>query len=284
MNSPRPSRRSPFARVTALVGYAIRDYRMIGDGDRILVGLSGGQDSLILMHVLHHLQRRAPVRFEIFSVTVDMGFGGFDTQALAAYCAKQGWHHEVVRFDGASLLAAKNTARRPCALCSRLRRGRLHAAADRLGCGTIALGQQLDDLAVSLLMSLFRGHGLKTMGANVPADAGSKRLIRPLCYVPKALLREAAAPFAFPQVRSCPFLPLLDESGDRAFLERLLGDLEQHFPNLRQSILASLRHVEPAHLLDPRFLTAGPDLPTGGPAEGRRTGPETAPRPGSEDS
>jgi len=227
---------------------------MIGDGDRILVGLSGGEDSLLLMHVRHYLQRRAPVRFEIASATVDMGFEGFDAPALSAYCAAQGWHHEVIRLDGVRLLAAKNTAKRPCALCSRLRRGQLHGAADRLGCGTIALGQQLDDLAASLLMSLFRGHGLKTMGAHVPADHGSKRLIRPLCYVPKALVHEAALGFAFPQVRSCPYLGLLDETGDRAFVQRLLHEIEGHFPNLRQSILASLRHVEPGHLLDTRFI------------------------------
>jgi tRNA 2-thiocytidine biosynthesis protein TtcA len=238
----------------AHVGYAIRDYRMIAHGDRVLVGLSGGEDSLLLMHILHSLQRRAPVRFEIFSATVDMGFTDFDTPALSAYCAAQGWHHEVIRLDGVSLLASKNTAKRPCALCSRLRRGQLHGAADRLGCGTIALGQQLDDLAVSLLMSIFRGNGLKTMGARVAADHGSKRLIRPLCYAPKALVHEAAVDFALPKVKSCPYLPLLDETGDRAYLERLLDALAGHFPNLRQSILASLRHVEPAHLLDPRFI------------------------------
>lgn len=257
MNSPRPSRRSALTRIRALVGYAIRDYHMIRDGDRLLVGLSGGEDSLVLMHVLHDLQRRAPVGFEIRSATVDMGFEGFDTPALSAYCAAQGWHHEVIRLDGVSLLESKNTAKRPCALCSRLRRGQLHGAADRLGCGTIALGQQLDDLAASLLMSLFRGNGLKTMGPHVPADHGTKRLIRPLCYVPKALVHQAALEFAFPRVKSCPYLGMLDETGDRAFVQRLLQDLDGHFPNLRQSILASLRHVEPRHLLDPRFL---PDL------------------------
>jgi tRNA 2-thiocytidine biosynthesis protein TtcA len=254
MGDDRPTRRRPFGRLCVHVGHAVRDYRMIADGDRILVGLSGGEDSLVLMHVLHYLQRRAPVRFEIFSATVDMGFPGYDAPALVAYCARQGWQHEVIRFDGVSVLAEKNTAKRPCALCSRLRRGKLHGAADRLGCNKIALGQQLDDLVASTLMSLFRGHGLKTMGPHVPADAGSKRLIRPLCYVPKTLVHEAALEFAFPTVKSCPYLHLLDESGDRAFILRLLEDLDGHFPNLRQNILASLKCVETEHLLDTRFL------------------------------
>ena len=79
-------RRSAFQRICVQAGYAIRDFGMIADGDRILVGLSGGEDSMVLMHVLHHLQRRAPVRFGIFSATVDMGFANFDIGALSAYC------------------------------------------------------------------------------------------------------------------------------------------------------------------------------------------------------
>jgi tRNA 2-thiocytidine biosynthesis protein TtcA len=267
MTAPRPSRRTPFQRVCAQVGHAVRDYRMIVDGDRLLVGLSGGEDSLILMHVLHYLQRRAPVRFEILAATVDMGFAGFDGPALSAYCATQGWQHELIRLDGVRLLEEKNTAKRPCALCSRLRRGKLHGAADRLACTKIVLGQQLDDLAVSLLMSLFRGNGIKTMGPHVAADAGSKRLIRPLCYVPKSLIHEAALSFGFPPIKSCPYGPLLEESGDRALLYRLLGDLEARFPSLRQNLLASLKHVEPEHLLDARFISAlqGPGRLAGAP-------------------
>lgn len=249
---------------------------MIVDGDRLLVGLSGGEDSLILMHVLHYLQRRAPVRFEILAATVDMGFAGFDGEALSAYCATQGWQHEFAHLDGVRLLAEKSTAKRPCALCSRLRRGKLHGIADQRGCNKIVLGQQLDDLAVSLLMSVFRGNGVKTMGPHVAADAGSKRLIRPLCYVPKSLIHEAGLAFGFPPIKSCPYGPLLEESGDRALLYRLLADLDERFPNLRQSILASLKRVEPEHLLDPRFISA-----LQGPApEDRSPAPAVAPAEG----
>lgn len=247
--------RSPFQRLCADAGYAIRDFRMIQEGDRILVGLSGGEDSMVLMHVLHHLRRRAPVRFEVFSATVDMGFAGFDGEALCRYAASQGWRHERLCLDGEAILAAKNRARRPCALCSRLRRGRLHGVADRLQCNRIALGQHLDDLCVSLLLSLFRGGGLKTMGPHVPADAGSKWLIRPLCYVPKTLIREVAQTFAFPSMRSCPYLPMLEEEGDRARIQRLVRELEAEIPGLLRNMLASLRHVEPDHLLDRRLMT-----------------------------
>lgn len=245
---------NPFKRVCRLASQAIGDYRMIREGDRILVGVSGGADSMVLMHVLHELQRRAPVRFEIFGATVDMRFATMDIPALRAYCEGQGWHHEVVEMDGEEVLREKGMGGKPCSLCSRLRRGLLHGLADRLGCNRIALGQHRDDLCVSLLMSLFRGGGVKTMGAHVPADGGSKRLIRPLCYAPKAVINQAAADFGVPKVKSCPYLEELERDGDRAFCERLLARLEGRFANLRQCMLASMKHVEPAHLLDPAFL------------------------------
>lgn len=243
-----------FRHVCVQAGYAIRDYAMIGDGDRLLVGLSGGADSMILMHVLHYLQRRAPVRFEVFSATVDMQFAGVDLEGLTAYCQRQGWHLHVESLEGQRLIEEKSTARRPCALCSRLRRGCLHAVADRLGCNKLVLGQQLDDLCVSLLMSLCRGGGLKTMGPHVPADAATKELIRPLCYVTKARVHRAADELGVSVFKSCPYEAELAEHGDRARFERLLTQLADDIPDLRRNMLASMQRVEPDHLLDRRFI------------------------------
>jgi tRNA 2-thiocytidine biosynthesis protein TtcA len=252
--SSSKGRPTPFRRVCRWASHAIRDYEMIQDGDRILVGVSGGADSMVLMHVLHHLQRRAPIRFEIFGVTVDMQFATMNIPVLREYCEQQGWHHEVVEFAGEEVLKEKGMGGKPCSLCSRLRRGLLHGAADRLGCNKISLGQHRDDLCVSMLMSLFRGGGVKTMGVHVLADGGTKRLIRPLCYCPKPVIDEAAADFAIPAVKGCPYLEELDKDGDRAFLERLLDDLGGRFRDLRQCMLSSMKTVDPNHLLDPGFL------------------------------
>ena len=227
---------------------------MIRAGDRILVGLSGGEDSMVLMHVLEHLRRRSPVPFSLHGVFVDLGFADSGGEELARYCSGRGWNFEIVHLDGIGILREKQAEERPCALCSRLRRGQLHAVADRRDCGVIALGHQLDDLCVSFLLALFRGQGLKTMGPNVPADAGSKRLIRPLCTTDKALVRAAAARFDFPPVRKCPYADKLEKDGDRAYLERLLGQLEPRFRHLRRTMLRSLRDLRPEHLLDKRFL------------------------------
>jgi tRNA 2-thiocytidine biosynthesis protein TtcA len=242
-----------FAKVCRRVAHAIDDFDMISDGDRIIVGLSGGEDSMLLMHILTHLQRRSPVRFDLLAVTVDMSFATFDVNALTQYCEHLNWPLEIARLDGESILKDKDAETRPCALCSRLRRGQLHAVADRTGFNKIALGHQLDDICVSFLLSLFRGQGLKTMGPHVAADAGTKRLIRPLCYVEKSLVHTAAARFDFPAIKSCPYIEQLEADGDRAAIERLLGDLEPRFHNIRRTMLRSLRDLRPDHLLDTRF-------------------------------
>ncbi|MFA5205924.1 MAG: ATP-binding protein [Lentisphaeria bacterium] len=253
---PSPVRKhDAFAAVCHQAGVSVRRYAMIRPGDRLLVGVSGGMDSLLLMHLLERLRRRAPVPFTVRAATVDMGFAQFNPDAITAYCRAQGWEHELIRFPGRDILEAKNAGERPCPLCSRLRRGQLHAAMDRLDCNVLALGQHLDDLCASFLMSLFRGAGLKTMAPHTAADSGRKRLIRPLCETPKSLIREAAATFAFPpKTGACDYQAALDAGGDRAWLERHVAELEQHFPGVRHAMLRSFQDLRPAHLLDSRFL------------------------------
>ena len=261
-HSMKPSRRNDvFAKICKNLGRSICKYRMIGPGDRLLVGLSGGKDSLVLMHALTRLQARAPIKFSVTAVNVDMGFAEFDGAGLDRYCAAQGWTFERVQFPaGRRLVQEKMGKKSPCALCSRLRRGQLHGAADRLGCNVIVLGQHLDDLCVSLLMSLFRGNGLKTMGPHVPADGGSKRLIRPLCETAERMMLEAAADFQFPKFGCCDYSDRMEKSGDRAFLERLLEQLEARFPNIRHTMLESMGSLRLNHLLDLRHLTLPPAL------------------------
>ncbi len=242
-----------YAHLCRLAGKAIADFNMIAEGDRLLVGISGGVDSMMLMHVLDRLRKRAPIRFELFAVTIDEGFAGIDHQPLAAYAAEQQWNLKIIEAPIATLIKEKETEARPCGLCSRLRRGFIHRYADELGCNKLVLGHHRDDLCASLLMGLFRGTGLKTMGPNVPADHGTKRVIRPFCYVPKDLIATCARQFEFPDVGRCAYSDRLDESGDRAYLERLLPELEKQFPNLGKNMLRSMANLRPGYLLDQRY-------------------------------
>ena len=242
------------AQLCHLAGTAIADFDLIREGDRLLVAVSGGVDSMMLMHVLERLRRKAPIRFELYAVTIDEGFEGIDHSRLTGYAAAQGWNHRIIQAPIARLIREKQAEKRPCALCSRLRRGFIHGQADDLACNRIALGHHRDDLCVSLLMGLFRGTGLKTMSPNVPADNNTKRIIRPLCYASKNLIETAARGMELPDVGSCDFANQLNDSGDRAYLERLLPELESHFPNLGKNMLNCMGDIRPEFLLDRRLL------------------------------
>lgn len=243
-----------FSQLCRLTGKAVMDYAMIEDGDRLLVGISGGVDSMMLMHVLDRLQKRAPIQFELFAVTIHEGFEGINHTPLAAYAKDQGWNLKIIETPISNLIIEKETQHKPCGLCSRLRRGFIHGYADKIQANKLVLGQHRDDLCVSLLMGLFRGTGLKTMSPNTLADQGTKRVIRPLCYAPKKLIETCAEAYEFPDVGACDYAEQLDQNGDRARLERLLKELEPDFPHIGQHMLHSMADVRPGYLLDKRFL------------------------------
>lgn len=243
-----------FAQLCRFAGQAVIDYRMIHEGDRLLVGISGGVDSMMLMHVLDRLRKRAPVSFELFAVNINEGFEGLNHAPLADYASEQGWNLKIINVPIAQLILEKEAADRPCALCARLRRGYIHRYADEIGANKLVMGHHRDDLCVSLLMGLFRGTGLKTMSPNTTADSGSKRIIRPLCYAPKALIETCAEAYDFPDLGKCDYSDQLEASGDRARLERLLKELEPDFPNLGKHMLRSMQDLRPTYLLDRKFL------------------------------
>lgn len=242
-----------FRKICSEASRCASEYDMLHEGDRVLVGLSGGEDSFMLMHVLDHLRRRAPFHFELFPANIDLSFQTFDSRRLQDYCRSQGWELHSLCLDGQAIIEEKELGHQPCPLCSRLRRGQLHRLADELSCNVLALGHHLDDVCVSFLMSTMRGGGLKTMAPNVPADGASKRLIRPLCTITKSMIHQAAGEFDFPILKSCPYEEMLATQGDRAFFEGLLRDLSQRIPDIRQNMLHSLNDVHIRHLFDRKY-------------------------------
>lgn len=247
-------REDPLLELGQLTGKAVTDFNMIENGDRLLVGISGGVDSMMLMQALIRLQKRAPIDFELFAVTIDEGFDGINHAPLAAYAEQQGWNLKILKAPIAQLITEKNAQSRPCSLCARLRRGFIHGYADELNCNKLVLGHHRDDLCVSLLMSLFQGEGIKTMSPNIEADGGTKRLIRPLCYAPKKLIEQSAGAFEFPSIGNCDYSEQLDRDGTRATFERLFQTLEEKFPDIGNKMLRSMSDLRPETLLDKRFL------------------------------
>jgi tRNA 2-thiocytidine biosynthesis protein TtcA len=242
-----------FHQICRLAGEASVIYQMIEPGDKVLVGLSGGKDSMILCHVIEHLRRRARFDFSFITVTFNPMFPEFYHEFTAEYARMHGWEHLIIDFPMQQFLTEKNALKRPCSLCSRMRRGKLYGKAVELGCTKIALGHNLDDICVSFLMSLTRGQGLKTMAPKVKTREYNFKIIRPLAFVPEETIRAAAALAVLPDTGKCGFQTQLDENGDRVYFTNLLSQLEPRIPNIRQNMLYSLRSIRPEHLLDQNF-------------------------------
>ena len=236
-------------RIRKLTGECIGRFGLIGNNDRILVGVSGGKDSFILLHILHHFQRIAPVKFELIAGTFDPGYPEFNVSAVARYCAERNWAHHVIQAPVSEILAGHGLESSPCGLCSRLRRGKLYGLANELKCNKLALGQHLDDLIASFFMSLCRGQGLRTMAPLAKPDAPEHPvIIRPLALVPESLLKECAGSNDFPAAGSCRYEEVL-KSGDRVYFRNLADTLTEKVPDFRSNFIRSLGHIEPEHLM-----------------------------------
>ncbi|MCI5779948.1 MAG: hypothetical protein MR051_09090 [Lentisphaeria bacterium] len=247
---------SDFKKLCRIAGDTVVRYRLIADGDRILVGASGGKDSFVLLRLLDHLRRKAPVRFDFAAATFDPGFPEFGAAEIADYCRSRNWEHHTVHADIPAIIADKNMEDHPCMLCSRLRRGLLYKLAGELNCGKLALGQHLDDVISSFFMSLCRGQGITTMAPRVvPEDPAHPVVIRPLALVPEDLIAAVAAAMDFPRTGGKCRYEATVKNGDRARFRRLTDQLAAEIPGLRGNIAASLARVETDHLL--RWETEG---------------------------
>jgi tRNA 2-thiocytidine biosynthesis protein TtcA len=241
------------ARIAKKTTKAILDHGLIEDGDRIMVGLSGGKDSWALLQILDVLRRRAPIDFTLVAVTVHSGYADFRHDTISEACAAHGWEHrvELTSIGGVidDLLEPDAT---PCSLCARLRRGVLYRLAAEVGANKIALGHHLDDFVETLLLNLFFAGALKAMPARLVSDDGQHVVIRPLVYVMEDEARLYAQEAGLPVVGCC--CPVCgDFSLQRQRIKRLLIDLEREHPDVRASMMKALGNVMPRHLLDSRL-------------------------------
>ena len=221
------------------VGRAIADHDMIREGDRVLLGLSGGKDSLSLLHILLHLQRHAPIHFELAATTVDPEIEGFNPEPLKAYVASLGipYFYEAQDIAGQAEKQMQNDSF--CSFCSRMKRGIMYTTARREGYNVLALAQHLDDLAESFLMSAFRGGQLRTMKAHYTNRDGDVRIIRPLVYARERQTADFAEQQILPVIPdSCPACFAMPTERDH--MKKLLAEEESHNKGLFKSLLTAM--------------------------------------------
>jgi tRNA 2-thiocytidine biosynthesis protein TtcA len=240
------------AQLRSSVGKAIADYRMIADGDRVMVCLSGGKDSYGLLEILRTLHDCAPVRFEIVAVNLDQKQPGFPADVLPRYLSERGIDYRIAEQDTYSVVKRLiPDGATMCSLCSRLRRGVLYRVAGEIGATKIALGHHRDDLVATFFLNLFFGGKLKTMPPKLVSDNGKHVVIRPLAYVRERDLARFAALMQFPLI-PCTLCGS-QENLQRKHVSLMLRDWERKFPGRIESIYNALGKVEPSHLMDRRI-------------------------------
>jgi len=254
------SYRTPLeTRLAKRVTKAIADYSLIEDGDRVMVGLSGGKDSWALLQILDVLRQRAPISFSLVAVTVDSGYDGYRHDLITRMCAERRWESRIVHTEiGEVMEDLLEDQATPCSLCARLRRGVLYRLASEVGATKIALGHHLDDFVETLLLNLFFAGTLKAMPARLVSDNGKHVVIRPLVAVTESEARAYAKEQGLPIIGCC--CPACgDLSLQRQRVKRLIAELEVEHPEVKSSMIRALANVATRHLLD-RRLNPLPEL------------------------
>ena len=221
------------------IGQAVSEFEMIKEGDRVLLGLSGGKDSLTLLHALRHLQRHAPIQFSVAAMTVDPEIEGFDPSVLKKYLAELDIPYFYESHDMTKQAEEQMKKDSFCSFCSRMKRGIMYSTARREGYNVLALGQHLDDLAESFLMSAFRGGQLRTMKANYMNQDEDIRIIRPMIYVRERQTTEFSKEVVLPVIPdSCP--ACFSKPTEREHMKKLLAEEETHNTGLFKCLKTAL--------------------------------------------
>ncbi|MCL2669209.1 MAG: tRNA 2-thiocytidine(32) synthetase TtcA [Syntrophaceae bacterium] len=242
----REKRTKLFLHLKKWLEKAVMDFGMIAAGDRVLVGVSGGKDSMVLLDLLNTPMLYIP-SFSLLAVHVDHGFdstyAGYDR--LERYLREREYDYVMEKTDIGILAHSPVNRKNPCFLCSRLRRKRIFEIAAERGCNKIAFAHHKDDIIETLLINLFYGREISTMMPIQPLFAGRLHLIRPLAYVGEALVKKYAAEREFLVIENgCP----TSGTSRRRYVKDLLSRLEKENPLIRENIWRAMAHVKPDYL------------------------------------
>jgi tRNA 2-thiocytidine biosynthesis protein TtcA len=228
---------------------AINDYNMIEDGDKIMVCLSGGKDSYTLLDILMQIQNASNFNFEIVAVNLDQKQPGFPEEVLPTYLEKIGIPFEIVEKDTYSIVQEKlKPGKTTCSLCSRLRRGTLYEAAERLGCNKLALGHHREDILETFFLNLFFNGKIETMPAKYKTNDDRFVILRPLAFVKEADIKQLS------EIRKYPIIPCnlcgSQPNMQRQVTKKMLQTWDEKYPGRSETMFTALKNISPTHMLD----------------------------------
>ncbi len=232
--------------IKRLTGKAIHHQKMIRDGDHVLVAVSGGKDSLVLLRVLHERLKRIPITYDITAVHVDPGFGGNSAGEMEAFFSTHGFDFRIIESDIGPKAHGPENRENPCFLCSRMRRKLLFEMADALQCNRIALGHHKDDIIETLFLNIFYGASISTMLPVQELFDGKLTIIRPLYRVDEDLIRRYAKTMDFPRIElGCPSAG----ATKREEIKDMLNSFYRKSRKIKGNIFHALQNVNPEYLL-----------------------------------
>ena len=231
------------------VGKAISDYNMIEEGDRIMVCLSGGKDSYCMLDLMLHLQKTAPINFEIIVVNLDQKQPEFPEDVLPKYLAELDVPFHIIEKDTYSIVVELiPDGKTYCSLCSRMRRGSLYEFSKKISANKIALGHHRDDIIETLFLNMFYGGKLKAMPPKLLSDDKKNIVIRPLAYCKEKDLKAYSKKMRFPII-PCNLCGSQDNL-QRKVIKEMLQGWEKVNPGRAESIFSAIRNVAPSQLAD----------------------------------
>lgn len=241
-------------RLRGSTGKAIADFNMIEDGDKIMVCLSGGKDSYVMLDILLSLKKSAPVDFELIAVSLDQKLPNYPQDVLPKYLNELGVPYLIVEEDTFSIVKDKiPEGKNTCALCSRLRRGLLYRTALEIGATKIALGHHKEDILETMFLNLFYGGKLRAMPPKYLTDDGAHIVIRPLSYCREKDIIKFAHDRQYPIIPSnlCGFEV---DTSQRQAIKEMLNTWDREYPGRIETMFRALQNVVPTHLADTKLF------------------------------
>ncbi|MEG2017121.1 MAG: ATP-binding protein [Clostridium sp.] len=224
---------------------AVNDFNMIEENDKVAVGLSGGKDSITLLHIMKNYQKFSPKKFELIAITLNPG--EVDNGPLHELCRKLDVQFYEIQTDISKIVFDIKKEKNPCSLCAKLRRGALNDAAMKLGCTKVALGHHKDDAVETFVMTMFYEGRVNCFSPKSYMEKFNLSIIRPMVYIDEYMIKKAVREYNYPIIKNpCP----ADGHTKRQEVKEMVKNLSSTFPNLKDKLFSALNNSDQLFIWD----------------------------------